>query len=123
MDENLDLKLGDFQGQYTDKDGMAREACAYGQVKASVPHVIWRSHRQSDLFAVGTVIYEIMTGHEPYPELDSIEEETIIEELYSRSDFPDLSGVLGQDPIRKCWLQQYKTAEECADDLKCTEAD
>jgi len=118
LDENLDLMLGDFQGLYTDNDGRAREAYAYGQLKSSVPGLVWRSHQRSDLFAIGTAMYEMMTGHEPYPELDSIEDEARIEELYASGQFPELHEIVGQDVIWKCWSQLYETAEECAQELK-----
>jgi hypothetical protein len=43
----------------------------------------------TDLFALGSTIYELLTGHRPYEEVPSNE----VERLYEEKNFPDISGL------------------------------
>ena len=113
LSETLDLMLGDFQGNYTDREGQLRQGCAAEEVRCSLPDPVHEPDQQSDLFAVGSTIYEIFMGHEPFPEL----EDEKIEERYRAGQFPDLSECIVGDFIGKCWRQQYRSAEQCIIDL------
>lgn len=68
-----------------------------------------------DLFALGTVIYEIGVGHRLYPDQGSKE----IRGLLRRSEFPDLDGISPdlQGVIIKCWSSEYQNSEEVVRDL------
>lgn len=71
-----------------------------------------------DFFAFGSAIYFIMTVHEIFPELDTLEEEEE-EELESRlkkGQFPTDNHVCSHI-TDKCWRQQYESASEIIFDL------
>jgi len=123
LDNNMDLLPGDFQGPYTDAEGILRDGLALENTKVSLARPTDHSDARSDLFATGCVIYEIMVSHEMFPELDSLDDEDEIVQRYTAGHFPDVKGVMGQTIIRKCWFQKYQTARQCAQDLKDAEAE
>ena len=61
--------------------------------------------RYSDLFAVGSAIYEIMTGHEPHEHLDSIDNMEEIEALIAAGKFPSTTNI-----VRRRRFSLYVTA-------------
>ena len=68
-----------------------------------------------DLFAFGSVLYEIMTGDIPYATLPDHE----IYTLFAKGEFPDTAFLkeVG-DIIRHCWQSKYAGAEAAIKDLK-----
>jgi hypothetical protein len=52
----------------------------------------------TDLFALGSAIYEIVTGHKPYEELGEAE----VKERYIKRQFPDVNTVFAGEIIQKC---------------------
>lgn len=68
-----------------------------------------------DLFALGTVIYEIHAGHQLYAEKSSRE----IWKLLRQGQFPTTvpAGDNARTVIRKCWAGEYHSAEEVLRDL------
>jgi serine/threonine protein kinase len=121
LDENLDVKLSDFQGIYTDPDGAIWNGQALENVKAYLPRPSNHSDESSDLFALGSAIYEIMVGHEPFPELDELDDEDEIEERYQDKRFPSVDSVVGGDIILRCWSLVYEQVNVCSKDLKTVE--
>jgi hypothetical protein len=76
LDENLHLKLVDFQGNYLSEDGQvileggSAEPCRFfcprdDPFEASV---------KTDIFALGCMIYFVMTGHCVFPDIVNGEE-------------------------------------------------
>jgi hypothetical protein len=61
--------------------------------------------------ALGTVIYRIVTGKTPFPDLDADEEEEI-DRRFNELELPRLEGVLAANIIQKCWMYSYKDASE-----------
>lgn len=61
-----------------------------------------------DLFALGSTIYFIATGHEPYNELVNEDE---VERLYKAGVFPELGGVPFAEIIALCWRQEAESAK------------
>ena len=53
----------------------------------------------ADLFALGSSFYQIITGRQPYAELNDKE----VEMRFGRKDFPSVSGIPFGDTIRRCW--------------------
>jgi serine/threonine protein kinase len=109
LDDNLDVKLSDFQGTYKDLDGYAMESTRFclPREPTTTPNVT------TDLFALGSSIYTIMTGFEPY--LDLLDTE--VEERYKKRQFPTVDGVIGGEVIQKCWVEAYVSATELLEDL------
>ncbi|KAI9837188.1 MAG: hypothetical protein M1837_003090 [Sclerophora amabilis] len=61
-----------------------------------------------ELFAFGCAIYEIMAWKKPFGEL-SMEE---VEKAYAREEFPDTSDLFAADIIRRCWNEEFESAQE-----------
>ncbi|KAL2167701.1 hypothetical protein VTG60DRAFT_920 [Thermothelomyces hinnuleus] len=70
---------------------------------------------QADLFALGSVFYEIMTGHPLYSDLDSTE----IRTLYLNRRFPETGslGAIGTS-IEQCWQGNYSGAGPVVEKLR-----
>lgn len=66
------------------------------------------SSAKSDLFAVGSTIYQIVTGVPPYADHGDDE----IDEMFARREFPSLDGVLFGEVIGCCWAQGYMWARQ-----------
>lgn len=103
LDNNLELKICDFGGSSLD-----------GSKATVVPGVRYRlpspqpATIKEDLFALGSTIYFIATGHEPYHELA---DEDQIGKLYEDGIFPDLGGVPFAEAIAMCWRQKAEAAQ------------
>lgn len=66
---------------------------------------------QTDIFALGSAIYFIMTGHEVFPELDSLENDEAILSRFKQGIFPnDKHEHICYHITEKCWKQQYQSA-------------
>jgi len=63
---------------------------------------------QSDLFALGSTLYEIMTGKQLY---EGMADETIAE-LYIKGIFPDVTSIVCGDVITSCRRGCFRNAEE-----------
>ncbi|KAI3295991.1 hypothetical protein DTO002I6_3674 [Penicillium roqueforti] len=128
IDENFDLRLGDFNSSQC--PGHA----ALGYEKAS--HCLPRDYElpnteASDIFALGSTLYELVTGKAPYSELygpktddpdiikarlrrqDVIDYD--IESRYKNGIFPDVSDVFGGKIILGCWRGEISTAQGALD--------
>ncbi|EME78860.1 uncharacterized protein MYCFIDRAFT_83794 [Pseudocercospora fijiensis CIRAD86] len=57
----------------------------------------------TDIFAMGSTIYYIMQGHEPFPDLDTFADETVITERFASHQFPPLDDSLASRIVYKCW--------------------
>ena len=86
----------------------------------------------SDIFALGSTLYELATGKAPYSELNELESDdpghikawirrqhkvvdAEIELRYKNQQFPDTSGHYCGDIILGCWRGQFGTAREALD--------
>ncbi|KAF2174695.1 kinase-like protein [Zopfia rhizophila CBS 207.26] len=109
LDAELNALLSDFQGTFKDLDGYAMESARYflPREATSPPNEV------TDLFALGTLMYTIMAGIEPYPELSDAE----VEERYRRHTFPDTNDIVCGRMILRCWNTEYARAKEVVHDL------
>ena len=80
--------------------------------------VEWVSTTETDVFALGSVFYVIMTGHWPYRspgafvDVDEWNEyNDKVNELFMKKEFPDVGSLIGGDIVRDCWIGQIKDAE------------
>ncbi|KAH8156786.1 hypothetical protein CIB48_g11461 [Xylaria polymorpha] len=108
LDVDLSLKICDFGGSSLDG---SRAAVAPG-VRYRLPSLAGRHIQpatiKEDLFALGSTIYFIATGHEPYNELT---DEDQVEKLYKDGVFPELGGVPFAEIIALCWRQEAESAK------------
>lgn len=63
---------------------------------------------KSDLFALGSTIYYIMSGREPY---DALPDEEVTAR-YSRGDFPEVNSMPCGQIILGCWTGDFDDAEK-----------
>lgn len=107
LDEHLDLQLCDFSGScFGELDGKAMESTRFFLPRdpLSTPNV------RTDLFALGSLLYCIMSRHQPFDNLPD-EEVTL---RYSQGDFPDVSAFKCGRAIKACWTGNFTNAHEVA---------
>lgn len=76
--------------------------------------------RKTDIFALGSAIYYIIQGHEPFPELNSLDDgdKSEIIARYSSGRFPPLGSHLGGNIVYRCWEGRYESNDKIAEDFK-----
>lgn len=105
LDEELRLKIIDFEGSSLD----GCKPSAIEMTRYFMPRDIKEpSTAKTELFALGSTIYEIMTGKEPYLELKDDEMTALFEE----KKFPSVDQLPCGDVMMKCWLSEVHSAEE-----------
>ncbi|KAK5109308.1 hypothetical protein LTR62_007182 [Meristemomyces frigidus] len=105
LDEESKAYLIDFSGSWIDgKPGSAIES-----VRFFLPRdVDSDSTVQTDLFSLGSTIYEVMTGTQPYHDRD----DEVVEERFQQGHFPCLDEVPCGPVIKKCWAATIHTVDE-----------
>jgi serine/threonine protein kinase len=103
LDSALDIKIIDFSG--CSLDGSKPASCE--RTRFYLPRH-WRDQPTvtTDLFALGSTVYETFEGTSPYEETHSDE----IERLFTENEFPDVSGIPCGRIIQQCWLSQVGSA-------------
>lgn len=119
LDTELHVKLCDFQGRLLGSDG--RVICDGGaseNAESFMPrHDKDFADVHTDIFALGSTIYYIVTGHRPFPELHTIDDEEEFLSRFREGQFPYLQAEVGGNIVRKCWEGRYSSASEVVDDL------
>lgn len=106
--DDLSIKLCDFAGSgINDLESLVEEEDRY-RISPWSPRTF-----QTDLFALGCLVYELSTGTRPYNEIDDVEE---VAKLYAAQTFPNLEGHRYQNIIYKCWTSQYASADLLRED-------
>lgn len=116
LDDTDTVYVTDFGGCSLDgRDHIAMESERFYLPR----HIDTISNVTTDLFALGSTIFELMTSGQPYAELEDAE----VVRRYETKEFPDVEGVACGDVIRGCWMQEFKSAGEVAERLRmCLEA-
>ena len=105
LDSNSRLKIIDFSG--SSFDGIVGSAVE--SMRFFLPRPIKEPPTvRTDLFALGSTIYEIMTSRQPYEDLKDDE----VEALYTQQVFPSVQGLPCGQVILDCWRCDVRTAEE-----------
>jgi serine/threonine protein kinase len=95
LDEELNTKLGDFSGSQIDDE----DPLVCYETSHELPDHDGVSDK-SEIFALGSTFYEIMTGSKPYQGLSN----DAISEAYSRGEFPTVTTLPAcKDIINRCW--------------------
>ncbi|PVH67283.1 kinase-like protein, partial [Cadophora sp. DSE1049] len=122
LDNDLNIKVADFQGRYLAPDGsVLLDGRSSENVKSSMPRSDPNyADKKTDIFALGSAIYYIMEGHEPFPELNSLDDddESEIIRRYTSGRFPPLSDHLASNVVHRCWSGSFESAMEVVEDLR-----
>lgn len=113
LDKQLDIQLCDFAGSLCgalELDGGAMESTRFflPRDQHATPDM------KSDLFALGSAIYFIMSNHEPY---DSLPEEEVTAH-YLKKEFPDVQSLSCGRVIASCWKGEFESAQEVVNVLQ-----
>ena len=111
LDKRNDLKFCDFAGSSIDGSSCTVAPGA----SASKPDKDFEPSVETELFALGSFLYEMETGFVPYHDKQTIDE---IEELFGADVFPDTQGLVLGEVIQKCWRGQFGSASEALADIK-----
>ena len=105
LDATFDIKIIDFSGSSLDG---SKPTSGEG-TRFFLPRY-WRDQPTvtTDLFALGSTLYEIFQGTSPYEEVPSDE----VESLFTQKEFPNVSGILCGQIIKQCWLSQVQSAAQ-----------
>jgi serine/threonine protein kinase len=110
--DDLSIRLCDFSGSSMgNQPSLVEEEDRY-RISPNAPRSI-----ATDIFALGCLIFEIMTGNRPYDEIpdDACEE---IERRYAIGAFPLLKENVYEKIILKCWTLQYVDVKQVKQDMK-----
>lgn len=105
LDTSLDIKIIDFSGSSLDG---SKSSSGEGTRFYLPRHWKEQSTVTTDLFALGSTLYEIFQGTSPYQDVPSDE----VERLFTLQEFPDVSGIACGNIIRQCWLSQIDSAAD-----------
>ena len=112
LDKNNDLVLCDFAGSSIDG---SKSTVAHG-TRFERPYKDWDMPPTvaEELFALGSMIYEIWTTRQPYED----EEESMVEENFKDGRFPEVGYLRAGNIITACWNGSYDTASQVVEDLE-----
>ncbi|KAH6621647.1 kinase-like domain-containing protein [Chaetomium sp. MPI-SDFR-AT-0129] len=111
LDSNSRLKIIDFSG--SSFDGIVGSAIE--SARFFLPRPLKEPPTvRTDIFALGSTIYEIVTSRQPYEDLSDDE----VEARYSQQIFPSVQELPCGQVIMDCWRCEIQTAEEVMTRLK-----
>ena len=116
LDKNLNFKVGDWAGASIDGSISQSSYRLRHRVFDADGNDVLRLTgitAMTEIFALGTALYYMVAGHDPWPELSEPEDGEEIKKRIREQDFPDTRGlvVLG-DVISKCWHVTFKSMTE-----------
>lgn len=102
------LKIIDFEG--CSIDGEEASSCyEWFSYRRSTPSV----SQQTDIFAYGCVVYEILTGRPPHHDLGASDERArLVERRYQQNQFPDIRHLPLGELMRSCWHSNFNSMSE-----------
>ena len=113
LDEDLTLRICDFAG--SSFPGETSSTCAPGaRYESGRWGPDYEPTQADDIFALGSVIYLIMAGEEPYSDVDDEE----VERRFGKNDFPLCDDLDCGTVIQDCWNGCFTTMEEVVQALE-----
>lgn len=113
LDKSRNIRLSDFGGSSLQgSEAIVMENATHFLPRdEDAPNTV-----QSDLFALGSTVYELLLGEKPYEGMEDEE----IQRLFSDKVFPTLDGIRDQqwrNIIQKCWTCQYSRASDILENI------
>lgn len=110
LDDELNARIADFAGSSIDGE----DSLICYETSHELPGIDTISEK-CELFALGSVFYEIMTSSKPYKELSDDE----ICAAYTAGSYPRLDHLHAcRQIISNCWNQKYDSAAELLEDIR-----
>ncbi|KAJ9215473.1 hypothetical protein DTO166G4_2843 [Paecilomyces variotii] len=113
LDEKMNVHLSDFCGSSLN----GSKALVIENPSHYLPRgQMLPSTKKSDIFALGSTLYEIMTNQTPYQG----KSDTEVQHLYKRKVYPSLDEVQDENwrrIILGCWNSHYQSAREILHDI------
>ncbi|KAF1923045.1 uncharacterized protein M421DRAFT_426283 [Didymella exigua CBS 183.55] len=75
-------------------------------------------NKRTDMFALGTAIYVMISGQPPFPNLNSAEDEDEVQRRFRECEFPPLETIPAGSVVRKCWMGDNSTVSEIMEDIR-----
>jgi serine/threonine protein kinase len=104
LDDNYDIKICDFASSHNCKapsNGLAIQPLRYRRAVDDFNEFVFNP--ADDIFAFGSICYEIITGGAPYPQLD--DESVTLQ--FNRGEFPVTEGLRFGSIIQDCWSGKF----------------
>ncbi|KAI9733260.1 MAG: hypothetical protein M1834_003344 [Cirrosporium novae-zelandiae] len=117
LDSDGHIKFIDFGGSSIDGQEaiVCYEWCSY---RPATPEI----SVQTDIFAFGSTLFEIESGHPPYHELEvelSIGQlGARVQGLYAANEFPPVQNLLLGNILQRCWNGEYKDMDDVMGDIR-----
>ncbi|KAF2808635.1 kinase-like protein [Mytilinidion resinicola] len=124
LDSNLDLKVADFAGASI--DGSRSWSCYRYSHRLFEPGDDdcnkgkgMKITVQSEIFALGSAMYAMIQGHDPFVELEHANDWAEVRRRIQKREMPDTSCLpILAEVIRKCWNLEYATMREVLDAIE-----
>lgn len=126
LDDNLCLKLSDFQGNYLSENGeVILDSGSSEPCRFSYPwDDLFYADVKTDLFALGGTIYFIMMGYCVFPDIVDGEEGWYdrVQSRFQNAQFPQDNHACSAI-TSKCWELKYESSIEVLRDIKAVEVE
>lgn len=104
IDDHYDIKICDFASSHNYKapsTDLAIQPLRYRRAVDDFNELVFNP--ADDIFAFGSICYEIITGEAPYPQLD----DESVKLQFIRGEFPATEGISFGTIIRDCWNGKF----------------
>ena len=113
LDDDMNARLSDFDGAaYTPRPELGLEGSSNTNLEKASHYLprdpMLENNAKSDIFALGSSIYELVVGEAPYQGLDDFS----IDDLYKQARFPDVENLPMGNIIMRCWQSRFENADE-----------
>ncbi|KAL9111616.1 MAG: hypothetical protein Q9227_003889 [Pyrenula ochraceoflavens] len=109
LDERLNMKLSDFDSWAKIGDDFPGAPAPYARVLNDGPEegTFGACGARTEQFAIGSILFIMLNGHEPYEDTDMEAEEYT--DKFQALIFPELENRLLEQLVRRCWFAEFPT--------------